>query len=125
MLSVRRWALGLVSTLPLTAPATNAFAHAHLASSTPAANTAIAAPAAPAAVTLRFTEPLEARFSGFEIKDTKGATVKTAKQPVNDPAVLSAAPAAPLTPGTYRVNWHIVAHDGHRMQGNFTFTVKP
>ena len=108
--------------MALIATAPNAFAHAHLASSAPAATADISTPAV---VTLRFTEPLEARFSGLEIKDAKGATVKTAKQSATDPTILSVAPVAPLTPGAYRVNWHIVAHDGHRMRGDFSFTVKP
>jgi methionine-rich copper-binding protein CopC len=29
-----------------------------------------------------------------------------------------------LPPGTYRVIWSVVAKDGHKAEGDFTFTVK-
>ena len=29
----------------------------------------------------------------------------------------------PLSPGTYRVFWSVVARDGHRTQGDYTFTL--
>ncbi|PZQ43992.1 MAG: copper resistance protein CopC, partial [Phenylobacterium zucineum] len=32
--------------------------------------------------------------------------------------------AAPLPPGAYRVSWAIAAADGHRMTGNYSFTVR-
>ncbi len=34
-----------------------------------------------------------------------------------------AVPAAPLAPGTYRLDWRGMAADGHPMQGGFGFTV--
>ncbi|MBM2578150.1 copper resistance protein CopC [Jannaschia sp. Os4] len=34
-----------------------------------------------------------------------------------------AVPAAPLSPGTYRLDWRGMAEDGHPMQGGFGFTV--
>ena len=34
-----------------------------------------------------------------------------------------AVPAAPLAPGTYRLDWRGMAEDGHPMQGGFGFTV--
>ncbi|WP_371158256.1 copper resistance protein CopC [Jannaschia sp. 2305UL9-9] len=34
-----------------------------------------------------------------------------------------AVPAAPLVPGTYRLDWRGMAADGHPMQGGFRFTV--
>jgi hypothetical protein len=29
-----------------------------------------------------------------------------------------------LSPGTYRVIWSVVARDGHRTEGDYTFTIK-
>ena len=33
--------------------------------------------------------------------------------------------AKPLPPGVYRVNWHVLSVDGHKLQGSFTFEVRP
>ena len=120
---VRQWALRIAVTAALSLSATSAFAHAHLETSIPAANATVASPAS---VTLHFTEPLEARFSGFEIADVQGHAINAASHP--DPAnaaVLVATPARPLAAGPYHVTWHIVAQDGHRMRGAFDFTVRP
>lgn len=123
MKTVRRWALGLVTLAALSLSATNAFAHAHLESSTPAANASVQAPQT---ITLHFSDPLEPRFSGFEITDAHNHAVNAPSHadPSNQ-AIYVATPARPLSPGLYHVNWHLVAHDGHRMRGTFDFTVVP
>lgn len=123
MRSVRQWAIGIAATAALSLSATSAFAHAHLETSMPAANATVASPAS---VMLHFTEPLEARFSGFDITDARGHAVNAPSHPdAANPTVLVATPAAPLAPGLYHVGWHIVAQDGHRMRGTFDFTVRP
>ena len=122
MRSVRRLVLGFAVTAALALSATSAFAHAHLETSMPAANATVTSPSM---ITLHFTEALEPRFSGFEITDSTGHGVNA--PPHVDPsnaAILMAMPATALAPGVYHVNWHIVAHDGHRMRGAFDFTVR-
>jgi copper resistance protein C len=118
----RRLVLGAVAAalLPLSAP--SALAHTHLASSSPAADAVVAAPER---VTLTFSHALEPRFSGFEILDARGRRVnaRSAIDPERN-TTLVATPAAPLSAGIYRVTWHIVAHDGHRMRGEYRFTVR-
>jgi methionine-rich copper-binding protein CopC len=80
--------------------------------------------ASPAAISLRFSEPLEPRFSSFDVKDRAGRVVKTSVHAEGaDNSVLVGNPAAPLKPGSYKVAWRLVAKDGHRMQGVFPFTV--
>jgi methionine-rich copper-binding protein CopC len=114
--------LGSAVAASLMALAPAAFAHAHLVSSDPAANAVVASPSV---VTLRFNDPLEPRFSGFEITDAQNHAVNAPSHP--DPsngAIYTAALASPLTPGLYHVNWRLVAHDGHRMRGTFDFTVR-
>lgn len=121
MRSVRRLVLGLAAGAGLVLSAPAAFAHAHLIASSPAANATVAAPSV---ITLTFNDPLEPRFSGFEITDAQNRAVSAPSHP--DPAngaVYIATPTHPLTPGLYHVNWHLVAHDGHRMRGTFDFTV--
>ena len=37
---------------------------------------------------------------------------------------LTLTPAKPLPPGSYRVDWHAVAADTHRVKGSITFTAQ-
>ena len=116
----RLFALATMFAAILAAP--SAWAHAHLDGSAPAAQSV---GASPSAITLHFTEALEAKFSGFEITDARGAkvNVKSKADPANA-ALLVAPLSTPLAAGPYQVSWHIVAKDGHRMQGSYSFTVK-
>ena len=116
----RRLAVAACAMAGVLLGATNASAHAHLESAAPAPDSNVAAPAT---VTLHFTEALEPRFSGFEIADAHGARVNAPSGVGQDPATLVATPAAPLAAGAYTVTWHIVARDGHRMRGTYAFTV--
>lgn len=100
--------------------ATHAQAHAKLVSASPAEN---AAGAAPKAITLKFNEKLQPKFSGFEL--TRGGTAVPVKVTVGkDKLSLIGAPARPLAAGAYEVKWHAVTADTHRMQGAYTFTVR-
>lgn len=122
MLPIRRLMLGLMTAAILAISTPSALAHAHLETSMPAADAVVASPSN---VTLHFTEALEGRFSGFEIIDAHGHNINAPSRidPTNA-SVLTATPSTPLSPGVYHVNWHIVAHDGHRMRGTFDFTVR-
>ena len=99
-----------------------AFAHAHLASSEPAANAAVAAPAA---VTIHFTEPLEPAFSKITLADANGNTVAPAASEVDQQdAKVMRLPLPQLSAGRYAVHWIAVATDGHRTHGDFAFNVQ-
>ncbi len=117
----------------LTLSASQAFAHAELLSSAPAANATVAAPTR---IVLKFGEALEGKLSGGEITSTqmmmagkmvthvmKIDGVKAELDPA-DHKTLILTLMAPLGAGTYKVNWHAVSTDTHREQGSFTFTVK-
>lgn len=99
-----------------------AFAHAHLVSSEPAANAEVAAPAE---VTIHFTEPLEPAFSKIALADANGKAAAPAGSQVdkNDAKVMH-LPLPQLKAGRYSVHWTAVATDGHRTQGDFAFAVK-
>ncbi|HKT65117.1 copper resistance CopC family protein [Burkholderia sp. 22313] len=101
-----------------------AFAHAHVANSDPAANAALAA--APAAVTIDFTEPLEAAFSSLVVVDGAGKTVSDGHAKID--AANRKRMTVPLTAlgagAYYTVKWVAVATDGHRTQGAYGFSVK-
>lgn len=105
--------------------AAGAQAHAHLAQSVPAANSTVRA--APAALSLKFSESLELAFSGLTVTDARKAKVATgpARLAAGDEATLVVPLAGALPPGAYAVQWHVVAKDGHKTHGNYGFTVQP
>lgn len=115
--------LVLIVTTTLWLSAVPASAHAFLASSEPAANAVL--PAAPQAVTLRFTEPLEPSYSRADLYDETGTQVAGVTSTVAaDPLTLSVSLPPGLPAGTYAVMWRsLSATDGHTAQGYFPFTV--
>lgn len=101
-----------------------AFAHAHLRSATPAANSTVSA--APSEVSIAYSEGIEPRFSTIEVQDAAGKRVdkNDAHGAPKDNKVLSVALPS-LPPGTYKVIWHATAVDTHKSEGTFSFTIKP
>ena len=100
-----------------------ALAHAIVKQSVPANGAVLAA--APREVTITFNEKLEKMFSSATLHDAAGATVSTAKAALDtsNPAVLR-LPVPALKPGQYVVKWTAVGHDGHRLGGKISFTVR-
>jgi methionine-rich copper-binding protein CopC len=111
---------GLIGVLSM-ALASQALAHAHLTVAEPAADAAVAAPSQ---LVLHFNEKLTPKLSGFEVATEAGAKVAVKAAPAGDGMILSGAPARPLAPGAYKVTWHAVTADGHRMEGTYGFTVR-
>ncbi len=109
--------------LALVGMATEASAHAHLLTSNPAANAAVPAPKQ---LTLKFSEKLQPKFSGLSVTmpqmNNMAAPVKVAVS--KDGKSLVATPTAPLSAGVYKVAWHAVTADTHRVQGAYSFTVR-
>jgi copper resistance protein C len=101
---------------------TSAFAHAHLESTTPAADATLAT--APAEVTIALSEAIEAKFSTIEVKDAKGARVDNADVHLApDNAKRLIVSLKPLLPGRYKVDWKVTSVDTHKTHGSFSFTV--
>ena len=127
MSTVKTLFFAAASTLALVSAAQ---AHPKLLSSTPgSATTAVA----PNAITLKFSEKIVPRFTGLELIMTSmpgmaaGQTMKIGGfKPAfaKDGKTLTAQMAKPLTVGGYRVAWHAVAADTHRINGSFDFAVK-
>jgi copper transport protein len=92
-------------------------AHAVLLASSPHAGEILGT--APGVVTLRFSEPLEARSSTVTVSDPASASFTGAAS--------GAGMVVPLTtnlPGSYVVKWRSVsAEDGHTVTGSFEFSV--
>jgi methionine-rich copper-binding protein CopC len=115
--------VAVAAALALAGVATQAFAHAKLLTSSPAASATVAAPTQ---LTLTFSERLQPSFSGLAVTrlamNKMAAPMKVAFS--RDGRSLIATPTRPLSAGVYKVSWHAVTADTHRVQGAYTFTVR-
>ncbi len=102
-----------------------AFAHAHLKSSTPAENAVVTT--SPTELDLTFSEGLNLKFSSATVTGADKAAVATdkAKLATGDNTTLVIPISKPLSAGGYTVNWQVLSTDGHKTKGSYTFTVKP
>lgn len=107
-----------------------ALAHPKLVSSSPAASAAVPSTSV---VTLAFSERLMPRLSGIEVAMTgmpgmaNHAPMKIAGFQTSigaDGKTLVTRFPRPLLAGTYKVDWHAVSADTHRINGSLTFTVR-
>lgn len=120
--SFPRPVLALAAAAALLAAASGAQAHAHLVSATPAADADVAAPKS---LRLTFSEKLEPKFSSVDLMKADGKPVAVKPSvAAKDRKTITAALVAPLAPGSYMVMWHVVSADGHRMKGDYSFTVR-
>ncbi len=109
--------------------ATAVQAHPKLTNATPAADTVVSAPTR---IQLVFSEALVAQFSGIDLTMTEMPGMKMGPMKMNgvkatvaaDGKTLMATLAKPLPVGTYKVDYHVVSADTHRIQGSYTFKVQ-
>lgn len=80
---------------------------------------------APTLVRVWFDGALEPPFSTLRVQNAHGEQVDKGDGHVDpsDPTILEVS-LPPIPPGTYRVLWSVVARDGHRTEGDYTFTIK-
>jgi methionine-rich copper-binding protein CopC len=98
-----------------------AFAHAHLVKAQPAAGGTLQE--APSEVTLRFNEKLEPKFSSIVVRNSAGKQVDKGDAAVDADRMVIRVPLPPLEPGVYKVEWHAMSADTHKVNGDFTFKV--
>jgi copper resistance protein C len=118
--------IGVALTLAFAPPA---LAHPRLTGSTPAPSATVRSSAE---VSLTFSERLLPRLSGVEVAMT-GMPRRGGHPPIRvsglrtsvgaDGRTLITRFARPLAPGTYRVDWHVVSADTHRINGTMIFSV--
>jgi copper resistance protein C len=108
---------GLLLALALALPV---LAHADLVSSDPADKAVLAT--APTAITLTFSEDLDASKSSFKLLGPDG-TIGTG-QVGTTPTVMTLGGLA-LRPGDYTIQWTSMSTDQHLLRGTLTFTVSP
>jgi methionine-rich copper-binding protein CopC len=110
-----------------------ALAHPQLVQTTPAAGSTVAPTDR---IELRFSEPLVGKFTGASLTATRMMMggqmmdhemaiggVKAAVSPT-DRKVLVVTLRQRLTPGEYRLDWHAVSTDTHKVKGQLAFTVR-
>ena len=81
--------------------------------------------ASPLSVRIWFDGDLEPVFSTIAVYDAGGRRMdkKDGHVDASSPELLEVGlPSLPA--GTYRVFWNIVARDGHRTKGDFTFVIR-
>ena len=117
-------ALAFLAFLTVAAASVPAHAHAILVDSSPKDNAVLSAP--PREVVLRFNARIEKRISRITLLDGAGRTVPLPPSPKRhgdgppDRLVIS---LPPLRPGAYRLQYRILATDGHATLGLLRFTV--
>lgn len=103
---------------------TAAHAHAQLERADPRVGSVISA--APAAITLFFTEKIEPAFSAVEVTDATGRRFDAGKIRVDRSNSSQAQISLKAIPaGQYIVRWRVISVDTHRTEGSFTFEVRP
>lgn len=119
---MRRIAAGLMF-LVAAGAAGAASAHAKLLVTTPAKGSSVASPTE---IRLKFDEAVATKLSGLELLNKAGGKVTTGglAEDATDKATLVVSISAALKPGEYKVHWHVVSDDMHKVQGDFTFDVK-
>ena len=101
----------------------NAWAHARLRKSDPAANARITV--APTVIRLWFTEAPELSLTTVTLTGADGATVavSTPERDVDGELAVRVAITGAMQPGHYTVKWRTAAMDGHPSSGTFAFDV--
>jgi methionine-rich copper-binding protein CopC len=109
---------------------TPAFAHPRLVSASPRPNAVVTAPAA---LKLTFSEKLIPQFSAADVvmttmpgmKMVKPMTIAGLKSSVaRDGRSVEVRLAKPLSKGSYKLTYHVVSTDTHRVAGGYSFSVK-
>jgi hypothetical protein len=114
-----RLALSLCLGLPLLAGA-----HAHLLDSEPPANAVIAQ--SPQQLRLRFSEPVEKKFSRIEVlADQQLLTLPANSLQWDGTGKVLQINLPAHQAHEYQVEWSILAKDGHPGKGRLGFKVKP
>ena len=101
--------------------ASSVFAHAHLKSQIPAANSTVTDPGE---LRLVFSEGIETTFSTVKIsRDGEDVPVKNLATKSSDKKTLIVTPEVALEPGTYKVEWKVTSVDTHKSAGNYSFKI--
>jgi copper transport protein len=112
-------ATGLLAATLLAGGAAPAGAHATLIGTVPAADGVV--DAAPAAVELRFDEPVELVDDAVQVFGPDGDRVDQGTVETRDAGATLVAPIGGDAQGTYTVAWRVTSEDSHTLSGSFVF----
>ncbi len=116
--------IGAAAALFLALPG-NAYAHAYLIKTVPAASVVLNAP--PPNIQLTYDEAVEPRFAIISVTNAAGVqeTTGAVHRSPADPDTL-VVPLRPRLPeGWYLIYWRAISVDGHPVEGAFTYAVGP
>jgi methionine-rich copper-binding protein CopC len=100
-----------------------AMAHTHLERSEPQENAVLES--APKTITLWFSSRIEPKFSHIKVTNSAGKFVHDGDSSTSeDQRQLSIKLIEGLGAGAYEVHWNVISDDGHRMRGDYSFSVK-
>jgi copper transport protein len=109
--------LALVSTLPSTS-----LAHAYLVRSDPPVGAILSE--SPEQFRLTFSEPIELKFSSFQLFDAQGSLVFEPSAQLQQDGLQALLDLNPLPGGVYTLTWRVLsAVDGHITQGTIPYAV--
>jgi methionine-rich copper-binding protein CopC len=95
--------------------------HAVLKETSPAANSTVAGPDVP--IQLKFNSRIDPSRSKLQLLLPNNTTEPLAVDKKASPDTL-ASKATGLKPGAYKIQWQVLAPDGHITRGEIPFTVK-
>jgi methionine-rich copper-binding protein CopC len=100
-----------------------AWGHVFPSRSEPRVGATVAVP--PTRVRIWFDSAVQPAFSTLRVQNESGQPIDKGDGHVDSSDItLLEVSLPPLSPGAYRVMWSVVARDGHRAEGSYTFTVK-
>lgn len=115
--------LVIISVFIILGVVTRAFGHAVPDHADPAVGSTVNS--SPSMVRIWFDSDLEGEFSGIRVDNSESERVDKGDGRVDkSDAKLLEIDLLPLPAGVYTVFWTAVSRDGHRTEGNYTFTVK-
>ncbi len=100
---------------------TAASAHAFLDHASPPVGSTMRK--APRQLSLWFTQDLEPAFSKVVVRNATGSRVDAGSRVDRSDHKLMHVSLRALSPGTYKVSWHVLSVDTHTTDGDFSFTV--
>ncbi|MCM3028319.1 copper resistance CopC/CopD family protein [Bacillus safensis] len=98
-----------------------AFAHAYVVSSNPAANEELEQQ--PPSVSITFSEGIESGFHAIKVLNAKGDRVDKGDTVIKDQKIMEAALKKNLPKGIYTIQWNAVSADGHSVSGMIPFSI--
>lgn len=78
---------------------------------------------APRRVTIKYDAPIGSLFAKLEVLSSSGEAVTNGAPKIGPDHRTLSVRLKPLKPGRYTVKWSVVAKDGHRTKGSYSFTV--